>query len=395
MLKSRERLADMNSVPSHRKKKILHIYKDFNVYNGLTEILTILAKSIDHKKYDFGVCVFRYEGNDFGQKFEEYGGKIYNLDIPDKLINQGREIFSLYRFFRSFRPDVVHTHVLKSNMYGVLAAKLAKVPVVIATEMTLKDTAPSRMRRIRDRLLHPFLNQMISKCDTFMVTSKFIQQEWYKEKYANKFHLIYPPFNLDKLEAAQENGSDLTLPDGPKICYVGRLSEEKGVRFLLSAAESIIEHIKDAKLIIVGTGPLEDELKSMINNSDLLENVIFLGYVDNVFKVLKQVDVFVLPSRSEGCPISVLEAMSMGLPVVATNVGGTPELVVDSETGILVPYNDFRKLGEAIVEVLKNRQSSNSMGLSGKERAFRKFHQNIFVRHLEEMYDRLLEEKTN
>ncbi len=385
----------MNSTPLHRKKKILHIYKDFNVYNGLTEILTILAKSIDHNKFDLGVCVFRYDGNEFGQKFEEYGGKIYNLNIPDKLINQGREILSLYRFFRSFRPDVVHTHVLKSNMYGVLAAKLAKVPVVIATEMTLKDTAPSRMRRIRDRLLHPFLNQMISKCDTFMVTSKFIQREWYKEKYANKFHLIYPPFNLDKLEAAQKNGSDLTLPDGPKICYVGRLSEEKGVRFLVNAARSIKDQVNDAKLVIVGAGPLENELKLMVNNSDLLENVIFLGYIDNVFKVLKQVDVFVLPSRSEGCPISVVEAMSMELPVVATNVGGTPELVVDRETGILVPYNDSEKLGKAIVEAFENRRSSNSMGINGRERAFKKFHQDIFVNNIEKMYDRLLEKKTS
>jgi glycosyltransferase involved in cell wall biosynthesis len=377
----------------YNKIKLLHVYKDFNVYNGLIEILMILAQNFDHDKYELGVCVFRYDGNSFGDKFEKLRGKIFNLGISKTLYNEPREIAALYRFFKKYQPDIVQTHVLKSNLYGTIAAKLARVPVIIGTEMTLKDTAPSSLRRLRDKLLHPVVGSMIGRCDTFMVTSEFIKKEWYHQKYDRKYKVIYPPFNLEKYDAAMKS----SLPDekhkGPTIGFVGRLSEEKGIHWLLKAMVKIKQEIPDVHLLIVGTGPIEKELKDLCSSLLLNSHVVFAGYKPNAFELLRQLDVFIIPSRSEGCPIVVLEAMAMGLPVVASHVGGNPELVRDGETGYLVPYNRIDELASAVVAILKNKDKADEMGNAGKKLAFSKFHPSQFVRQLQEMYLQLYREK--
>jgi glycosyltransferase involved in cell wall biosynthesis len=376
-----------------KKIKVLHIFKDFNVYNGLIEILTIIAKNINYDRYDFGVCVFRYDGNTFGDKFEELGGKIFNLDIPKNLFNEPVEFLRLYKFLKDYRPDIVQTHVLKSNLYGILAAKLADVPIIIGTEMTLKDTAPSRLRRVRDRIIHPVMSLVIQNCDKFVVTSQYIKEEWFKHIYSNRFEIIYPPFNLEKYESSNDSDSAINFSGDYKIGFVGRLSEEKGIHTLIRAMVIIREKLPEATLIIVGTGPLEDELKHMVENLHLDSHVNFVGYRENVFEVLKHLDLFVLPSRTEGCPIVVLEAMAMRLPVVATRVGGTPELIDEGESGLLVPQSDPEKLAEAILKILLDKEIGHKMGNRGGEMAFNKFHPSKFVDQLERLYGRLYSQK--
>ncbi len=158
------------------KLKVLHLYKSFNVFNGLIEILTIMAQDLDQSEYELGVCVNEYEGNSFGEEFQHAGGRIYSLDAGRGLAGEFRAFVRLVRFLKQHRPDVVQTHVLKANVLGTLAARMARVPVIIATEMTLKDTAPSAVRRARDRLLHPLAARLINRCDKYVVTSRFRQE---------------------------------------------------------------------------------------------------------------------------------------------------------------------------------------------------------------------------
>jgi glycosyltransferase involved in cell wall biosynthesis len=378
------------------KIKVLHVYKSFNVYNGLIEILTILAQNMDLDKYELGVLVYEYDGNDAGRRFEELGGRIYTLDTGRGIASRFRELTGLVSFFRKHRPDIVQTHVLKANLYGVIAAKLAKVPVVIGTEMTLKDTAPTRFGRFRDRLLQPLVATIIDRCDSFVVTSEFIRREWYGASPSKKVEVVYPPFNLEKLRASQADGTGTRTRDGrTRLCYVGRLSEEKGVRTLLEAMNIVIRRKSKATLTIVGTGPLEAELKRRAAAMHANGSIRFAGYCPNVFDVLKEMDVFVLPSRSEGCPIVVLEAMAMSLPVVATAVGGTPELVQAGTTGILVPPGDPEKLAAAMMDLASDRERAGALGKAGKDSAFGDFHPSRFTKRLEDLYERLYAAKTH
>jgi glycosyltransferase involved in cell wall biosynthesis len=372
-----------------KKIKVIHIYKDFNVYNGLIEILTIIARNIDHDKFDLGVCVFRYDGNSFGEAFEKLGGKIFSLNIPNKLYNEPRELIALYRFLKKTKPDIVQTHVLKGNFYGVIAARLARIPIIIGTEMTLKDTAPSRVRRVRDKVIQPLLSLVLQNCSKFIVTSRFIKEEWYKLTLSKKFEIIYPPFNLEKYIEAMIGSKTFETHNYPKIGFVGRLSEEKGIHLLINSMSEIIKQVPNIKLVIVGTGPLKDELNKLTRHLQLNSHVDFMGFQQNPLEIMRQLDVFVLPSRTEGCPIVVLEAMAMGLPVVATNVGGTPELVKDGETGILVPYNAPNRMAQAIIDLIQNKEQAAAMGRKGREIAIREFHPTVFVNRLQDLYSRL------
>jgi glycosyltransferase involved in cell wall biosynthesis len=234
----------------------------------------------------------------------------------------------------------------------------------------------------------------LRNCDEFIVTSKFIMNQWCQHKYINKFNVIYPPFNFEKYKAAMNPEMAPETNGVQKIGFVGRLSEEKGIHSLLRSMVIIRREMPDARLVIVGTGPLEDKLKVLVSQLQLNSHVEFTGFKENVFETLRQLDIFVLPSRIEGCPISVLEAMAIGLPVVATNIGGNPELVRDGETGLLIPYNNPDRLAQAVLDLLQDKEKANTMGLKGQEVAFAEFHPSKFVKRLEDLYYRLYSEKS-
>lgn len=376
-----------------QKIKILHVYKSFNVYNGLIEILTILAQNLDHQKFELGVCVNEYQGNTFGEKFEGLGAKIFNLDIKPGLGSNYRLILELNRFFKQYRPDIVQTHVLKANLFGTIAAKMAKVPAVITTEMTLKDTAPTAMKRFRDRLIQPAASFMINRSDKFMVTSEYIKRQWTGDKTNDRLEVIYPPFNLEKYDIAVRTPRNQIESIGKRVGFVGRLSEEKSVETLIKAMGLVISEIADVRCMIVGTGPLESQLRNYCETLNISESIEFTGYKENSFEALREMDVFVLPSRTEGCPIVILEAMAMGLPVVATDVGGNPELVVHNHTGILFSKGDEQKLAEAIIEIVNNRERAREMGQNGRKRAFTRFHPSSFASKMMNVYQQLYEKK--
>ncbi|MCL2688552.1 MAG: glycosyltransferase family 4 protein [Chitinispirillia bacterium] len=385
-----------------QKIKILHIYKSFDVFNGLIEILTIMAQNLDHKRFELGVCVFEYSGNAFGEKFERLGGKIFNLGVPQKVVFEPQSFVSLLSFLKEYKPHVVQTHVLKANLIGSIAARMAKVPVIIGTEMTLKDTAPSRFGRLRDKVLQPFTSAALKKCDSFVVTSQFIKQEWedgMEEKSKNSddkqspFRIIYPPFNLEKLKAAQ-NTKFSRSSDIKTIGFIGRLSDEKSIDKLLEATKIVSSSYSQARLCIVGTGPLEDQLKKQCDDLGLSKVVEFSGYKANVFEALKAFDIFVLSSRTEGCPIVILEAMAAGLAVVSTDVGGNPELVEDGKTGILVRPNSPQAMASALLTLLNDESKAQKMGIAGQKRAFTVFHPSKFTASLQELYLELYHKKT-
>lgn len=376
-----------------QKLRIVHVYKSFEVYNGLIEILTIMAANFDYSRFELGVCVNNYKENLHGKKFERFGGKIIDLHVKRGFGHNIRELAALYRFFKNYKPHIVQTHVLKANLYGTIAAKLAGVPVIINTEMTLKDTAPDVVSRIRDRLIHPFVSHMINSSDKFLATSGFIKSQWISRSNEKKVEVIYPPFNLEKYDVAVRTPRIENTKIGKRIGFVGRLSEEKNVKMLIDAMVEVVLKIPDVYCTIVGTGPQEKKLKDYCAELNLQKSIEFTGYIQNSFEALREMDIFVLPSRSEGCPIVILEAMAMGLPVVATRVGGNPELVVDGESGILVEHGNFSQMTDAIVKLIDNRERAREMGQNGRRRAFSLFHPSSFTSKLQDIYLNLYESK--
>jgi len=172
------------------------------------------------------------------------------------------------------------------------------------------------------------------------------------------------------------------------ILYVGSLDARKGLPDLIKSAIYVCKELPDVKFMLVGRGPLKNKLKKMVDHLDLNENVFFSGYLnrDELVKCYQKSTIFVLPSYYEGLPTTIMEAMSCGLPVIATDVLGTSELVVDGKTGFLVPPKSPDKLSVKILDLLNDKNLRKTMGNNSRELIKEKYDWNIIERNIERLY---------
>jgi glycosyltransferase involved in cell wall biosynthesis len=377
---------------------IVHVYKDFHIYNALFGSMLLLAKHTDFKKYNLVLCVFSYRKNPWGDEFERLGGKI--VDLGAKNAESPTIIFKLRDYFRKERPQIVQTYELKANLYGRIAARLAKVPIIIGTNLTLKDTAPTPLRRLRDRCLHP-INRMLDRSSSKVVTSSdYVRKEWDASLASPLYQTIYTPCSFDRNTRASSPSPELAATFAAmdreravRIGVVSRLSEEKGVQYLIQAIPLIAKQFPEFRIYIAGDGAFRGELLRLVKSFQAESRVRFLGHLEDVQAFLQRIDLFVLASRSESSSVAVMEAMSMGLAVVATRVGGMSEIVAHGQTGILVPPGDPGQLADAIIRLGGDAEKRKRMGAAGRAVVAEKFQVDQFIKQTFGLYDELLKRK--
>ena len=172
----------------------------------------------------------------------------------------------------------------------------------------------------------------------------------------------------------------------PVLGVVGRLSPEKGHRVLITAMSEILAEAPAARLLIVGAGPLELELRAQVETLGLTESVQFLGYMQDVEMAFSRMDILIVPSLSEGFSLVALEGMMMELPVVGSRTGGIAEIIAAGETGLLVPPGDSGALAEACRYLLSNPAVGREMGKRGRKRVLSEFHPSKFIARHETLY---------
>jgi len=375
------------------KLKIVHVYKDFDVYNGLIETFFHLLRHVDRSKCDLSFCVFNKPSSEFYNNFLDQGGLVDHLDFrwnSNPLI-----IFRLAQYFRKVRPHIVQSYVLKPNIFCVLAAKIARVPVIITTELTLKDQAPSTIRRLRDKLLYPVNGFFNRYSDAIVSASKIIKSQHQSKISKSKHKVIYPPFDMSMLsEQCVCERVDYKKNDNSYVIgIVGRLSEEKRHIDLIRAFSLVTDEYPRSRLIIVGDGPLKSRLLDEVSKLGLSKNVDFKGFQSDVSPYYKEMDIFVLPSRTEGFGIVLLEAMAYGLPVIAANKGGIREIVVNDENGLLMETSDRVALASAIKSLIKSPEKRRELGENARKLAEGKFHPQKYIDEHENLYELLLKAK--
>jgi glycosyltransferase involved in cell wall biosynthesis len=278
-------------------------------------------------------------------------------------------LVELVRLFRRVRPDVVHLNSSKIGALGRIAAFVARVPVRVFTvhgwSFSPHDSAAEHGYRVLERALAPL-------AWTICVS----QAEYSKAPWLNGKAVVIPnAVDVRAIDRARLDGSP------PTIVSVGRLVLPKSFWILGEALRAL--EPGSFRALVVGAGPQKTFLEG-------IEGVELLGERDDVPDLLAGSDIFALSTLSEGMPISVLEAMAAGLPVVATAVGGIPEIVVEGETGLLVPPQDDEALAEALARLLADAELRRRMGAAGRERAERLFDVARLRRDHLELYDRLL-----
>jgi glycosyltransferase involved in cell wall biosynthesis len=262
----------------------------------------------------------------------------------------------LRRLLLTLKPDIVHTHGGRANFYGRLAARLAGIPLVVTTvhshiDLDYAALLPNLWFSSVDKLTRPLADHFIAVSHELRTT--LIRQGIAGERIS-VVHNGIPDVSVLPLKLQDVFG----LTPGPVLCAVGRLVPVKRFDILLRSMQSVLARVPECKLVIVGDGPLEAELKHMAAELNISRAVVFAGYRRNARAIMAGADVFVLSSDMEGLPIVLLEALAAKVPIVATAVGGIPEIILPQTTGLLVPPRDPDKLADAIVLSLLNSEAS-------------------------------------
>lgn len=292
-----------------------------------------------------------------------------------------RSIEDLRKLMRDKRIDLIHANGSRACFYAGIAAREKQIPVIWHVRIADSDG-------LWDRVLANLSSRIIVISDA--VSKRF---DWMRDK-ERKVTTIYNGIDLEKFNPSLNGGytrKEFGLnAQVPLVGMVGRLDRYKGYPYLLKAARKVIDAIPECRFLIVGEGERRKELEDLTNKLSLNNNVIFTGYREDVPEVLASLDLFVLSSVSEGLGRSIIEAMAMRKAVVATDVGGIPEIVKDKETGLLVASKDSDALAKAITELLVDKNKVKLMGLAGRKRAEERFDLDTHLKMTQKLYMDLL-----
>jgi len=340
-----------------------------------------VACGLDRSRWDVDVCCVRAEGP-LRARLEAVGLQPWSLG-PSSFKSPGLAvaILRLVAYLRRHAVRLVHCFDFYSNIVGVPAARLARTPAVIASQRDMGD--------LRSRSHQSIHSLALGLATHILVNSEAIVARLARKRAARRDRLgvISNGVDLTRFGPAvpPSNVSEVT-----KVGSLANLRPEKGLGQLVEAAGIVTRTAPGVRFVIWGEGPLRAELEARIRSLGLTDVVEMPGATRSPEKVLKQCHIFVLASLSEACSNVVLEAMATGLPVIATRVGGTPALVDDRRTGLLVPPDDAPALAQAILRLLETPAMATEMGAQGRARALAEFGVDRMLERIDAFYCRAL-----
>lgn len=343
-----------------------------------------LVSGLDRRYFTPRVFVLEGEGP-LGDWLRERGVPFECLGASDGA--RPDLVLRLAARLRRMQADVVHCHNCKPMLYGGLAALLAPRARVVMTKHGPAHWTGGAVAEVGRFLMRR----------AAAVTA--VTEELAPELYAGRWA---PPGRLQAIRNGVDTEEFRPVPDPaplrarlgldpahPLIGMVQRLSPEKDPANLLEAFRIISREVPDARLVVIGDGPLRPELEQQAADAGITGRVLFLGERPDVPRILPALDVFCLPSRREGISLSLLEAMACGLPVVATAVGGTPGVVAEGRSGLLVPAGRPDLLARALLQVLADPSRARAMGAEGRRLACERYSLEVTVERYASLYRRI------
>ena len=310
--------------------------------------------------------------------------------IPERERFDRSVIHGLRQIVGQRSPDVIVTHQVKSHFLMNLTRLWQTYPWVAFNHgYTTTDRKMLLYNRL-DRWSLPKADRVVTVCNAF--APRLVKMGVSRERIHVQHNSVRPEaaVNVEEVRALKMR---LGFKEGERmILAVGRLSKEKAQIDLLSAFKKLIETQAelDARLVIVGDGPERQPLEATAASLGLSDRVIFTGQLSDVEAYFKAADVLVNPSHSEGSPYVLLEAMTAGLPIVATAVGGVPEMVENNETGLLVPASDPQAMADAIARILNDKKLAEQLAENGGELVSTRFSPEAYVRSMVEVYSEVI-----
>jgi glycosyltransferase involved in cell wall biosynthesis len=349
---------------------------------GAQEHLFGLVTRMDPTRYD--VSVVSLSAGSAVRKLQRAGVAVLLIDEPDDAIAVG----ALAAHLAEVRADVVHAHMYRAETVATRAViALGEIghrrPYVVSTVHS------SRVRSEEDRKI---LRDLTPHMDQLIAVSRMIERKIHDERPVGApVRLIYNGVDLsryDDPERCSTLPAEYGMEPGSQVVgVVARLEPEKGHPTLLEAWPQVLRAVPDAYLLIVGEGSRREALEAQARDLRIAHRVVFTGRRDDVPAVTAALDVAVLPSYREAQGLSILEAMALSRPVVASNVGGIPEMITDGETGLLVPPHDADALATALIRLLRDRHYAVALGQAGHDLVHDRFCIELMVGAIQTIYD--------
>lgn len=315
----------------------------------------IMVENLTEKLFENGydvsvVSLFSYH-SPITERLENKKIPVFYLDKK-----QGfdiKVIFRLYKLFKQERPDIIHTHRYIMP-YAMIAAILSKVPVKIHTIHNVAEYETGARQRKINKLFYKYFN--IVPISISPIVKRTVEREY--KLSSNQVPMIYNGIDLSKCIPKK----DYKVQDNKlRILHIGRFSEQKNHIGLIESFKVVNDLAPNTELKLIGTGKLENQIKDKVKELGLENSVEFLGLKSDVYTYLHQADIFVLPSHWEGMPITLIEALSSGLPIVASNVGGIPDIIIDNKTGVIVDVNK-KEIAEGILKLVNSSELREKLG---------------------------------
>lgn len=363
-----------NHAGEPRTVRVCHVSLTLKT-GGLERLLADIARHHDANRCQVEFLALNEVGR-FANVIREAGCRVHSLPTSGR-IGQLRQ---MVRLFRAGKFDVVHTHNTYPHIYASIAARIARIPVVVNTRHGQRS-GHGWKSKVQFRWASHLVDKIVAVSDD--AAQLCIEADGVRS------HKVARIWNGIDIEDFKYTGPVKT----PVAISVARLSAEKDFPTLLRAMAIAVKQVPDLVLNLVGDGPERNRLEGLSAELKLTDHVRFLGDRADVPALLSSAGFFVTASLTEGISLTLLEAMAVGLPVIATHVGGNSEIVDDPLTGRLVPPNDENKLAAAMVEMCRQSRHWPELGRAGRDRVQAHFEVRRMVADYEHLYRKLLSER--
>ena len=363
--------------------RVMHVVEAFGVGGGVENGIANLIERLDSRRFEHVLCAVFHAG----PKTERYPlERVPLVCLEQKRARARSQVGPLVRTMRQVKPDLVHSRNWGA-IEAVFAARWAGCRSIHSEHGVEADQSAEPWRR---RWLR---RAAYATADVVFSVSHELQESLARRSgFARKIGVIHNGVDTRRFRpdapAGQRFRSELAIgEDEFVIGCMGRMNPVKDYQTMVRAAEIFSRACRSWRLLLVGEGPERTKLENVVAGSDALRGrVQFLGMTDRVVELLNALDVYVLSSITKGISNSLLEAMATGVPVIATRTGGTPEVVVDRQSGLLVPAAAPGELAESLISLYRQPQERQRLGAAGRRRAKEQFSLDSMVQKYEEMY---------
>lgn len=308
-----------------------------------------------------------------------------------------RALISLLTVIRREQPSIVHTHTAKAGFIGRLAARIAGTPIVVHTYHG--HVLQGYFSPAKSRFLQRLEGVLARISDSLVAVSERVRTDLVAcgVAPAAKIRVIPLGFDLQPFLRCEDHKGEFRAEigvDGARLVgIVGRIFPIKNHRLFLDAAANVLDRGTDVRFVIVGDGRLRGSMAAYAGTLGIADRVIFTGWRKDLPRIYADLDLLVVSSDNEGTPVSAIEAMASARPVVATRVGGLPDIVTEGETGFLVPPRDANALADAVFRVIGDPEMSSRMGRAARTIALDRFTTQRLISDVQNLYEELLAQK--